>query len=135
MYHIKKQNLYANVTTFVPQRAGNPNLQFLLLVFKEAEKQVEYQRLGLTPEEYYTRPFSTPISCLRISGAIVCLILLSVTLACFPSIYATKYLLQMSNQTAWDVVQEHSDLLTKVKYNLKIIKRCSKENQRLYFIY
>ena len=87
-------------------------------LIQEAEKQVEHQRLGLSPHEYYTGPFSISSSC-RPCSVILCLFLVSILLASFPSVYATKYLLQLNTHTtAWDVIQVYPAYFTKVRYFL-----------------
>ena len=83
-------------------------------LIQEAERQVEHQRLGLLPHEYYTGPFPISSSCQPCS-VILCLVLVSILLASFPSVYATKYLLQL-NTTAWDVIQVYPAYFTKVHY-------------------
>ena len=85
--------------------------EFLLI--QQAERQVEHQRIGLTPQEYYTRPFLS-FSSYRASIVIFCIVISSIILASFPSAYATKYLLQMDNRSAWDVVYVQPAYFTKV---------------------
>ena len=93
-------------------------------LIQEAERQVEHQRLGLSPHEYYTGPFPISSPC-RPCSVILCLVLVSIVLASFPSVYATKYLLQLNTHTtAWDVIQVYPAYFTKVRHFLTC-QRCS----------
>ena len=90
--------------------------EFLLI--QQAENQEEHERFGLTPHEYYTRPFLSLFS-YRVCAVIFAIILSSMIFACLPAAYATKYLLQMENLSAWQVVNVHPAYFTKVCINVR----------------
>ena len=91
------------------------------MLIQQAENQEEHERFGLTPHEYYTRPFLSLFS-YRVCAVIFAIILSSMIFACLPAAYATKYFLQIGNLSAWQVVNVHPAYFTKVCIN--VLRSC-----------
>lgn len=93
-------------------------------LIQDEERFLESQNIPFTPGEYYARPFCPYLSfglILRSLLVIVISCVVAAIIACLPSIYTARYLLQMTNVTPWTVIRKHPWYFTKVGQGLTLL--------------